>query len=190
MQSHGQIDECIKFAEQSKNYSTVIVHYLNKKDFETALKKICEIENSDQRHKTFLKYAAVLVKKVPEATIFELKSSKFKNIPLKDLVPAFMGVDKKDLEIAFEFISGYCIETRKSREKTVNNLRFYYYVERDNPADLVRFLKQQEEQKNQGRSVYFEVDYALNVCKQKEEELRERIQVLFRSGNKAEREAV
>jgi vacuolar protein sorting-associated protein 18 len=43
MQSHGQIDECIQYAERSKNYETVIVHYLNKKDFETALHKISEI---------------------------------------------------------------------------------------------------------------------------------------------------
>lgn len=148
MQSHGQIDECIQYAERSKNYETVIVHYLNKKDFETALHKISEIADQAKRCKTLLKYASVLVKRVPEMTILHLKSTAFKNIQLKDLVPAFMGVEKKDLELAFDYISEYCIEKLRCREKTVNNLRFYYYVEREKSDDLVRFLKIQEEQKN------------------------------------------
>jgi hypothetical protein len=55
-----------------------------------------------------------------------------------------MGVDKQFLETAFDYISNYCIDTLKCREKTVNNFRFFYFVERDQPEDLVRFLKQQE----------------------------------------------
>jgi len=92
-----------------------------------------------------LKYASILVKKIPAETIHKLKSQNFRKIALKDLVPAFMGVEKEQLELAFDYISNFCIEHLKCREKTVNNLRFYYYVERDQPEDLVRFLKRQEE---------------------------------------------
>lgn len=30
LQSHGKIDECIKYAEMVQRYDTVIVHYINK----------------------------------------------------------------------------------------------------------------------------------------------------------------
>lgn len=105
------------------------------------MKKIREIGDTSKRCKTLLKYASVLVKKIPEETIFVLKHSSFKSIALKDLVPAFMGVEKEHLDKAFDYISDYCIEQLRCREKTVNNLRFFYYVEREKPDELVRFLK-------------------------------------------------
>jgi len=37
LQSHGKIDECIKYAELIKRYDTVIVHYINKQDHVRAL---------------------------------------------------------------------------------------------------------------------------------------------------------
>ena len=141
MQSHGRIEECILYAEASENYETVIIHYLNKQEFIIALQKIKDIKDTSKRHKAMLKYASVLIKKIPAETIHFLKSTSFKGIALKDLVPAFMGVDKTHLEVAFEYISGYCIEQLHSKETTVNNLRFFYLVEREKPEELLKFLK-------------------------------------------------
>ena len=63
---------------------------------------------------------------------------------------------------------------RKSREKTVHNLAFYFYAERDKPDELLDYLKMEEAKKHEGHAIFFEVDYALNVCKQKEKEMSER----------------
>jgi hypothetical protein len=43
LQSHGKIEECIQFAEDVKNYETVIVHYINKQDYKKALEKVFNI---------------------------------------------------------------------------------------------------------------------------------------------------
>lgn len=37
LQSHGKIEECIKYAEMIERYDTVIVHYINKQEHDKAL---------------------------------------------------------------------------------------------------------------------------------------------------------
>lgn len=64
----------------------------------------------------------------------------------------------------------------KSREKTVHNLALYFYANKENPEDLLNFLKGEEARKLEGHAIFFEVDYALNVCKQKEKDLKEKLQ--------------
>lgn len=65
LQSHGKIDECIQFAEDVENYETVIVHYINKQDYEKALKKVCDIKIEEERNSVMLRYASVFIKKIP-----------------------------------------------------------------------------------------------------------------------------
>lgn len=62
----------------------------------------------------------------------------------------------------------------KSKEKTVHNLAIYFYAEREKPEELLDFLKQEEAKKYEGHPIFFEVDYALNVCKQKEKDLADK----------------
>ena len=54
LQSHGKIDECIKYAEIIERYDTVIVHYINKQEHEKALMKVTEIKDEVKRNETML----------------------------------------------------------------------------------------------------------------------------------------
>lgn len=47
----------------------------------------------------------------------------------------------------------------------MHNLALYFYAERNKPEELLSYLKNQENQKEKGTTIHFEVDYALNVCK-------------------------
>ena len=65
LQSHDEIDECIKYAETIERYDVVIVHYINKQDFEQALGKVFEIKDETKRNDTMLRYASLFVIKKP-----------------------------------------------------------------------------------------------------------------------------
>jgi hypothetical protein len=159
-----------------KSYETVIVHYINKQEYELALKKVNEISDDKTRNSIMLRYASVFIKNLPIKTIEVLKS--FKTIDIPKLIPAFMNIPKgKAMDEALVYVLEYCIKRRKSREKTVHNLAFYFYAERDKPDELLDYLKLEEAKKQEGHAIFFETDYALNVCKQKEKELIEKRRV-------------
>jgi len=40
LQSHGKIDDCIRFAESMKQHQKLIVHFINKGDYKRALEMI------------------------------------------------------------------------------------------------------------------------------------------------------
>ena len=91
------------------------------------------------------------------------------------------------LDQALAYITDHCIKKKKSREKTVHNLAFYFYAQKESPEDLLSFLKQEEAKKQEGHAIFFEVDYDLNVCKQKEKDLKDKqVQV----SEKARRERI
>ena len=187
LQSHGRIDECIKFAEDVESYETVIVHYINKQEYELALKKIYTIKDEKTKNQIMLRYASVFLKNLPLKTIEVLKT--FKSIDIPKLIPAFMNIPKgKDMDEALYFITDSCIKKRKSRDKTVHNLAFYFYAERDRPDELLEFLKVEEAKKQEGHAIFFEVDYALNVCKQKERDLSDKIDSLRKEKKLNEKE--
>ena len=174
LQSHGRIDECIKFAEDVQNYETVIVHYINKQEYDLALKKVQTISDEKTKNSIMLRYASVFLKNIASQTLEALKS--FKTIDIAKLIPAFMNVPKgKAMDEALHYVSEYCIRRRKSREKTVHNLAFYFFAEREKPGELLEYLTQEEIKKQEGHAIFFEIDYALNVCKQKERELNEKL---------------
>lgn len=72
----------------------------------------------------------------------------------------------------------------KSKEKTVHNLAIYFYAEREKPEELLNYLKQEEAKKQEGHQIYFEVDYALNVCKQKEKDMKEKLDKMLERARK------
>jgi hypothetical protein len=47
------------------------------------------------------------------------------------------------LDKAKDFVRDYCINRRKSKDKTVHNLCLYFYAEREKPDELLAFLRQQ-----------------------------------------------
>jgi hypothetical protein len=92
------------------------------------------------------------------------------------------------MDDALNYVTEHCIKRRKSRDKTVHNLAFYLYAERKKPDELLEYLKQEEAKKSEDHAIFFEVDYALNVCKQKEKDLKKEIDDFKKSdGDKKEK---
>lgn len=92
LQSHGKIDECIKYAEIIERYDTVIVHYINKQEHEKALQKVTEIKDEVKRNETMLRYASIFLNKCAKPTIQELQRQQFRKIDIPKLMPAFMNI--------------------------------------------------------------------------------------------------
>ena len=148
------------------------MHYINKQDYTRALQKVESIPDNATKNQVMLRYASVFLKYLPEPTIDAI--SKFKDIDVAKLVPSFMNIPRTPasvLDKAKNFVIKYCINDRRSRDKTVHNLALYFYAERNKPDELLAYLRQQEIAKENGTAIYFEIDYALNVCKQKEKEI-------------------
>ena len=56
-------------------------------------------------------------------------------------------------------------------------MAFFLYCEGDDVGELIEFLKGIEAKKESGQPIFFEVDYALNLCKQKEDRLNKEIEL-------------
>lgn len=56
-------------------------------------------------------------------------------------------------------------------------MAFFFHSKIDDPDRMIRFLESEEIKKSKGHPIYFEVDYALNMVKQKEKELMEHIKM-------------
>ena len=77
---------------------------------------------------------------------------------------------------ALEYIENFCIKVRDSKSKTVHNMAIFFHAKIDYGMDneknqLIKFLENKEFDNSKNREIYFEVDYALNICKQNEKEL-------------------
>lgn len=69
LQSHGKINECIRFAEDIGSHEAVIAHYVNKQEYAKALEKVERIPDPATKNQVMLRYASVFIKSLPEATI-------------------------------------------------------------------------------------------------------------------------
>lgn len=166
LQSHGKIDECIEYAEMIQRYDTVIVHYINKQEHTRALQKVSEIKEEETRFQTMLRYASIFVNKCCMETISELKKKEYKGIEIPKLMPAFMNIKEgNDMKMALDYITNYCINRRGERAKTVHNMAFYFHSKINDSQSILKFLENEEIKKAKGTTIYFEVDYALNICK-------------------------
>jgi len=56
-------------------------------------------------------------------------------------------------------------------------MAFYLYAESENEKALISYLEGEEAKKESGQPIFFEVDYALNLCKQKEDRLNKEIEL-------------
>lgn len=152
-----------------------------------ALQKIQSIADEKTKNQIMLRYASVLLKNTPIKAIEVLKT--FRSIDIPKLIPAFMNITKgKAMDEALHYITEFIVRPRKSREKTVHNLLLYFYAEREKPDELLNFLRTEEAKKQESQAILFETDYALNVCKQKEREVQERIDANRRDRRLTEKE--
>ena len=118
MQSHGKIDECIRFAEDVGAHEAVIMHYINKQEFSKALQKIEKITDRKSKNQVMLRYASVFLKNKPSETIDALYRFDFEEKDVPKLVPAFMNIPRNPeadiMDRAKDFVIKYCILKQKS----------------------------------------------------------------------------
>lgn len=149
-----------------KQYQKLIVHYINKQEFKKALKKLNQIESTETRNYEMTKYMSVMIKKAPNETLNALESEKFRKIDLTKLMPALRDCPDEARARARQFVQNHCIKQRKSQDSSVHNMCFYLYAKSDNSDELLDYLKKEEINFNSGMQIYFDKTYALNVCRQ------------------------
>lgn len=172
LQSHGRVDECIEYAEAIKRYDTVIVHYINKQEYELALQKVTSIDDETKRCENMLRYASIFLNKCPITTIQELQKMQYNKIDIPKLMPAFQNIHtEKEMKYALDYITSTCILRKGSKSKTVHNMAFYFHSKINDSAKLIKYLEDEERKKSKGQPIFLEVDYALNICNQNEKKL-------------------
>jgi len=116
-------------------------------------------------------YASIFFKNEPKETLKALRADRFRDISLESLIPAMHEIPDWANKQARDFLTEYCIKIKRSTAKAVHNMAFNLYVHGDNLDDLIERLKKEEANKQQGQPIFFEVDYAINVCQRKIEKL-------------------
>ena len=59
-------------------------------------------------------------------------------------------------------------------------MAFFFHSKINDSKRIIDFLEQEEVKKSKGHSIYFEVDYALNICKQTEKRLGDELAPLVK----------
>lgn len=108
-----------------------------------------------------------MISKVAEQCFISLESEKFRTIDLPKLMPALRNCPIRDRRRARLFVENHCIKLRKCRDSSVHNMCFYLYAQSDDLSEILDFLKKEENKIIAGHEVYIDLNYALNVCKQK-----------------------
>lgn len=116
------------------------MHYINKGDFLKALEKIESVQDTEIQQAQMLKYASILIKKVPKETLKSLEGERFWSINMSKLMPSLMGIPKEFINDAKQFVTKHCIDRLKNKDKTVRNMEFWLYAEQENTEEIIRFL--------------------------------------------------
>ena len=130
------------------------------------------IEDKKVRSEQMKIYASILMKNRPQETLKALRSDRFREIPLESLIPAMHEIPQWANKEARDYLTEYCIKLKRSTAKAVHNMAFNMFVKSENLEDLIKHLKREEANKQQGQPIFFEVDYAINVCAREVEQLQ------------------
>jgi hypothetical protein len=137
-----------------------------------------KIPSAETRYYEMTKYMSTLIKKAPELTIEVLETPGFRKIDLAKLMPALMDCPDEAKLTARRFVEEHCIKQRRSQESSVHNMCFYLYAKSDDSKDLLTYLKKEEINHNANQAIHFDVTYALNVCKQMENDYKKKLEFL------------
>jgi len=89
---------------------------------------------------------------------------------------ALRSVPREYIPKANQYVMEKCIKSKRLTEKSVHNMAFYLYAESENEPALISYLEGEEAKKENNQPIFFEVDYALNLCKQKEDRLSKELE--------------
>lgn len=148
-----------------KKYQKLIVHFVNKQDYKKAIDFLNMIESAETRNYEMINYASIFIKHAPLETFDMLQSENFRHISIPKLMPALMGCPAYALVRARNFVQDHCIRLRHNKDSSVHNMSFYLHCKIDSSDELLKFLRKEECAKQEGQAIFFDVTYALNVCK-------------------------
>lgn len=177
---YGRTQEYLEFAELKCDYETVILYYVNEKNFQKAIEKLYNFikidknkvtgKDKNERSETeevlyniFSKYSHVFMKYYPENTI-ELLLKNFKNsFEPNRIISAIMNTDESKREKVSEYLEE--LISGKIKDKNVHNLYIFFLAQINTESSINKLLFYLESAAKEKKFI-FEVDYALKVFSQ------------------------
>jgi len=157
----GQIDIYIYFSLQMQDFERVIEHYIQKKNFTSALNAL----HNQSNNKLYYKYCPILMQKIPKQVVDSWIKLGRKIDPLQ-LIPSLIFERKQTSEKAhwsqaIRYLQ-FSISELNVIDTAVHNYLLSLHVQYQ-PKNVLRYLKQQGEDAS---SVCYDVKYALRLCLQ------------------------
>ena len=122
------------------SYKELIIHFINKREFREALKKLEKIRDVKIACQQMKTYASIFLKEVPSDTLKALRTDKFSKIKLESLIPAMQGIPRTAFIEARQYLTDFCIGIKGSTSKAVHNMALYLLVQQDESDELIKYL--------------------------------------------------
>ncbi|UJR25410.1 hypothetical protein I4U23_006757 [Adineta vaga] len=155
--SHGDLDDLILFAEHVQDYERVILLYLEREDYEKALKTLEPLNN----YQLLYKYSPTLIEKLPEQLLTVWKK-KYNNdrFEAKELLPAMIAYSRAfpTGKAVLEFLK-FCL-ARGCIDKSIHNYLLSEYVKFDT-SQIMPYLTLQKEDP---LAITYDPRFALRLC--------------------------
>ncbi|CAF4139127.1 unnamed protein product [Rotaria sp. Silwood2] len=154
--SHGDLDDLILFAEHVQDYERVILLYLEREDYEKALKTVEPLDN----YQLLYKYSPTLIEKLPENLISVWKKKYSERFEPKELLPAMIAYSRAypTGKAVLDFLK-FCL-TRGCIDKSIHNYLLSEYVKFDS-SQIMPYLRNQKEDP---LIITYDPRYALRLC--------------------------
>ncbi|KAG0252035.1 hypothetical protein BG011_007258 [Mortierella polycephala] len=158
--SHGRTDQLLFYAVLIGDYERVISHWVQEKNFKSALEVLSKQESLD----TYYRFSPVLMENSPYETVSAWMRQP--NLNPRNLIPALLKYDHKTMDPgaqnqAIRYLS-YVVTALENTDPAIHNFLLTLYATqptRDESA-LLTFLA------TEGRSMHYNLDYALRICTQ------------------------
>ena len=123
-------DYCLILAKKFRKYEqSLVVHSINKQQFNEALSQIGQLQEKQLRIDSILKFGGVLINHQPLQYLTMLKSPDFEEVDKNQLVPILLQAPKKAIKQTAELVTKYWIQQRSIKERYIYNLAFHLLVQ-------------------------------------------------------------
>ena len=178
LQHYGQVELFIEFARIKSDFETIILHYINEKDYKQALAELKQYADSSfdkddkKEHESlrniFVRYSHIFMKYEPKETI-DILTDQFKSeVDPNKIISAIMNTEKQNYEQVLKYLRSL-VKNPQTKEKNIHNLYIFYLSQnntQETKNELIEYLKKPlKKDSNDGsgsgqKQVLFELDYA------------------------------
>lgn len=162
LQSHGNIEDWVFYADLIKKPEIVILHHINQSEFKKALNKLEQLDPNG-KEALLCKYAPIFMKSEPKRVVemlIEITKTKKGEFDFKKIIPTLMNVDQFSRSEALK-LEKFLINEIKIQDKSIHNLYLFHLAESEQEKELVEYLKGQ----SKASKISFDSEYALSVLK-------------------------